>query len=94
VTRRPEFSWAPFLFSKAAAWVNVPAVSVKSSTNKMFLPRISPMTAMDSTSVAFFTPFGHDGQAAFQDLGIRMPPFSPSHIRTDDDQVLHVFFFK
>ena len=38
----------------AAAAVSVPAVSVRSSTKSTSFPRISPMTAMDSTSVALF----------------------------------------
>src|SRR6266702_5144015 len=43
---------APLRLSSVAAVVNVPAVSVKSSTSNAFLPRISPITAMDSTSLA------------------------------------------
>ena len=44
---------APFRLSSAEAVVNVPAVYVKSSTIRTFLPRISPMTAIDSSSDAF-----------------------------------------
>src|ERR1017187_4483269 len=43
---------APLRLISSAAIVSVPAVSVKSSTSNTSLPRISPITAMDSTSVA------------------------------------------